>query len=45
MPVAMLMVTSANRITAIEEGKTDLECGSTTNNAERREKVSFTIPH
>lgn len=45
MPVAMLMVTSANRIAAIEEGKADLECGSTTNNAERREKVSFTIPH
>ena len=27
MPVAMLMVTSANRIAAIEEGKADLECG------------------
>lgn len=45
MPVALLMVTSANRIAAIEEGKADLECGSTTNNAERREKVNFTIPH
>jgi ABC-type amino acid transport substrate-binding protein len=40
-----LMVTPANRITVIEEGKADLECGSTTNNAERRAKVAFTIPH
>ncbi len=40
-----LMVTPANRIATIEEGKADLECGSTTNNAERREKVAFTVPH
>lgn len=40
-----LMVTSANRIDAVVTGKADLECGSTTNNAERREKVAFTIPH
>ena len=40
-----LMVTPANRIAAVEEGKADLECGSTTNNAERREKVAFTVPH
>ena len=39
------MVTSANRIATIADGKADLECGSTTNNAERREKVAFTIPH
>ena len=29
----------------VEQGKADLECGSTTNNAERREKVAFTVPH
>ncbi len=45
MPVELLMVTAANRIDAMEQGKADLECGSTTNNAERREKVGFTIPH
>lgn len=40
-----VQVTPANRIAAIAEGKADLECGSTTNNAERREKVAFTVPH
>ena len=34
----------ANRIELIEQGKADLECGSTTNNAERRQKVAFTVP-
>jgi len=45
MPVEFLQVTSANRISTVEQGKADLECGSTTNNAERRTKVAFTIPH
>jgi len=40
-----LLVTPANRIAAVADGKADLECGSTTNNAERREKVAFTVPH
>ncbi|NUZ06888.1 amino acid ABC transporter substrate-binding protein [Piscinibacter koreensis] len=40
-----LMVTPANRIQSIAEGKADLECGSTTNNAERRKSVAFTVPH
>lgn len=40
-----VMVTGATRIPTIAEGKADLECGSTTNNAERREKVAFTVPH
>jgi ABC-type amino acid transport substrate-binding protein len=40
-----LLVTPSNRIAAIAEGRADLECGSTTNNAERREKVAFTVPH
>lgn len=45
MPVEFLQVTPANRIAVIEQGKADLECGSTTNNAERRQKVAFTVPH
>jgi len=45
MQVEFLMVTPANRIAMVEQGKADLECGSTTNNAERRQKVAFTIPH
>jgi ABC-type amino acid transport substrate-binding protein len=43
--VSYLMVTPANRISMIETGKADMECGSTTNNAERRQKVAFTVPH
>lgn len=45
VPVDYLQVTSANRFEAIEQGKADMECGSTTNNAERRAKVAFTVPH
>lgn len=45
LPVRYLQVTSANRIAMIAGGKAALECGSTTNNAERRKSVSFTIPH
>jgi ABC-type amino acid transport substrate-binding protein len=43
--IVYLPVTSVTRIPAIVEGKADLECGSTTNNAERRKQVAFTIPH
>lgn len=45
MEVEFMAVSSANRIAVIEQGKADMECGSTTNNAERRQKVAFTIPH
>ncbi len=45
MQVEFLAVTPANRMTVIEQGKADMECGSTTNNAERRQKVAFTVPH
>lgn len=45
MAVEFLQVTPANRIAMVAEGEADLECGSTTNNAERRQKVAFTIPH
>ncbi|MDD0838776.1 amino acid ABC transporter substrate-binding protein [Curvibacter sp. HBC61] len=40
-----LPVKASDRLAAIEQGRADLECGSTTNNAERREKVAFTVPH
>ena len=43
--VEYLSVTSANRFDVIARGEADLECGSTTNTAERRQKVAFTIPH
>lgn len=43
--VEYIAVTAANRIPAIAEGKADLECGSTTNNASRRKQVAFTITH
>ena len=33
MEVEFVAVTPANRITMIEQGKADMECGSTTNNA------------
>ena len=45
MPVQLLQVTPANRIEMVKSGKADMECGSTTNNAERRKDVAFTIPH
>lgn len=38
-------VTPATRFDVLERGEADLECGSTTNTAERRKRVSFTIPH
>jgi len=34
-------VTSQNRIPLIENGTIDIECGSTTNNAERQKQVAF----
>lgn len=45
LDIEYLPVTPATRIAAITDGKADLECGSTTNNAERRQQVAFTIPH
>ncbi|MCO5414108.1 amino acid ABC transporter substrate-binding protein [Ralstonia mojiangensis] len=45
LKVQYVMVTPSSRIPTIAEGKADLECGSTTNTRERREKVAFTIPH
>lgn len=45
LDVAYRLVTPANRLDTIAQGQADLECGSTTNNAERRQKVAFTVPH
>ena len=45
LPVKYLPVTAASRIQTIAGGQADLECGSTTNNAERRQQVAFTVPH
>jgi glutamate/aspartate transport system substrate-binding protein len=39
------LVTSANRIPLMANGTIDLECGSTTNNTERQQQVSFTNTH
>jgi ABC-type amino acid transport substrate-binding protein len=45
LKVRYLPVTSATRISAIAEGQAAMECGSTTNTAERRKKVDYTIAH
>lgn len=45
LQVIMVPVTSANRIDALANGQVDIECGSTTNNAARRQRISFAIPH
>ena len=39
--IKMMPVTSANRITLIQNGTIDIECGSTTNNFERQKQVGF----
>jgi glutamate/aspartate transport system substrate-binding protein len=41
LKIAYVKVTSGNRIEAILEDRIDLECGSTTANAERAAKVAF----
>ena len=43
MAVEFLMVTPPTASNG-RAGQGDLECGSTTNNAERRQKVAFTVP-
>jgi glutamate/aspartate transport system substrate-binding protein len=45
LEIKYLSVTSANRIDAIEKGTADIECGSTSNTADRRKRVAFVIPH
>ncbi|MBF0160151.1 MAG: glutamate/aspartate ABC transporter substrate-binding protein [Magnetococcales bacterium] len=41
LEVRLMPVTSANRITLVQNGTIDLECGSTTNNLERQKQVAF----
>lgn len=41
LEVKLMPVTSANRITLIQNGTVDIECGSTTNNTERQKQVAF----
>jgi glutamate/aspartate transport system substrate-binding protein len=45
LTIIWIPVTSATRVSMMQEGKIDLECGSTTNTADRRRDVAFTIPH
>src|SRR2546423_15302319 len=45
LEVKLNPVTSATRIPLMANGTIDLECGSTTNNAERQKQVAFTNPH
>jgi len=45
LKVATVAVLSSNRIPLMANGTVDLECGSTTNNAERQKQVAFTNTH
>jgi glutamate/aspartate transport system substrate-binding protein len=45
LEVKLNPVTSATRIPLMANGTVDLECGSTTNNADRQKQVSFTNTH
>ena len=41
LDVKLIPVTSENRITLVQNGSVDLECGSTTNTTDRQKQVSF----
>ena len=41
LDVKLMPVTSSNRITLVQNGAVDFECGSTTNNTERQKQVGF----
>lgn len=43
LKVALQPVTSATRIPLIANGTVDMECGSTTNNLERQQQVSYVV--
>ena len=45
LEVKLNPVTSSNRIPLMANGTIDIECGSTTNNAERQKQVAFTNTH
>ena len=42
--IKYIEVNGDTRLPFVEDGKIDLECGSTTNNADRRKRVDFSIP-
>lgn len=44
LAVKFVPVSSSTRITGLVSHEIDIECGSTTNTAERRKQVDFTIP-
>nr|WP_132033596.1 amino acid ABC transporter substrate-binding protein [Aquabacter spiritensis] len=43
LKVAMTPVNASNRIPLIQNGTVDLECGSTTNTADRQKQVAFSV--
>ena len=45
LEVRLTPVTPSTRVPLLANGTVDLECGSTTNNAERQKQVSFTNTH
>ena len=45
LAVSYLLVNPSNRLLAIQEGKADMECGTTANTAERRKQMAFSIPY
>jgi glutamate/aspartate transport system substrate-binding protein len=45
LKVTQMAVTSATRIPLLSNGTIDMECGATTNNAERAKQVSFSVTH
>lgn len=45
LQVALMPVTSQNRVPLVSNGTVDLECGSTTNNTARGKDVAFAINH
>ena len=45
LQVETISVTSSTRIPLMTNGTVDLECGSTTNNADRQKQVAFTNAH
>src|SRR5436309_5298416 len=45
LDVKLNPVTSSTRIPLLANGTIDLECGSTTNNADRQKQISFTNTH
>src|SRR5471030_2782586 len=45
LEVKLNPVTSSTRIPLLANGTVDLECGSTTNNADRQKQIAFTNTH